>query len=261
MRASIAALLALFLSSPLHAGVITQVGSFDFSSSFGPGAGSAAFPGFLFESFPGNLGSLTHVDVSIQGVVQVSGFLPSNLFCGVFGCIGQPYPISLSVEHDYGLGFLLDPEIFYSGQHDGAATQPFGSVTSYSHAMSFTEITDLVGIAAVSSSAVPGAPIGTAVANVIPAFGATSRRSDFETPIPDTPLPLPFLSPRFEFLASGSAPQGPFQGIIRSAGAITLTYVFEDAVAVPAPGCGLILTGALVWLGFARRRASGSRLR
>jgi len=227
MRASIA-LLTLLLSSPLHAGVITQIESFDFSSAFGTGSGAAAFPGILFESFPSNLGSLTRVDLSIQGVVQVSGTLPSSLLCTP-ACVGQPYVFSLSVEHDYGLGFLVNPEILYSGQHHGAAAQPFSSSTSYSHSTSFTEITDLVGIATVSSSAVPGAPIGTANAIVLPAVGAMSLREDFETPIPDTPLPLPFLLPRFEFSASGAGLQGPFQGSIRSAGAITLTYLFDDA--------------------------------
>ena len=256
MRAALA-LFTLVISSPLQAGVITQIESFDLSTAFGSGSGAAVFPGILFESFPTNLGSLTRVDLSIQGVVQVSGTLPSSLLCTPV-CAGQPYVFSLSVEHDYGLGFLVNPEILYSGQHHGAAPQPFFSSTAYSHSMSFTEITDLIGIAAVSSSATPGAPIGTAFPSVIPPVGATARRDDFETPIPDTPLPLPFLFSRFEFSASGAGLQGPFQGSIQSGGAITLTYIFEDAVTVPAPGSGLLLTGALLWLGFARRRASQS---
>jgi hypothetical protein len=259
MRA-FAVLFALIVSSPLHAGMITQMESFDFSTGFGPGSGAAAFPGILFESFPSNLGSLTRVDVSIQGVVHVSGTLPSSLLCTPV-CIGQPYPFSLSVEHDYGLGFLVNPQILYSGQHHGASPQPFFSSTVYSHSTSFTEVTDLTGFAAVSSSAVPGGPIGTASPNVIPAFTATSLREDFETPIPDTPLLLPFLLPRFEFSASGTGLQGPFQGSIRSAGAITLTYIFDDAIAVPAPGCGLLLGGFLLWLGFAKRRTGESRRR
>ncbi len=256
MRAALA-LFTLVVSSPLHAGVITQIESFDFSTAFGPGSGAAAFPGLLFDSFPSNLGSLTRVDVSIQGVVQVSGTLPSSLLC-TLGCVPQPYPLSLSIEHDYGLGFFLNPEILYSGQHHGAAAQPFFSSTLYNHSMSFTEITDLVGIAAVSSSATPGAPIGTAFPNVIPAVAATALRSDFSTAVPDTPLPLPFLFPRFEFTASGAGLQGPFQGSIHSGGAITLTYIFDDAVSVPAPGCGLLLAGALAWLGLARRRPKPS---
>jgi hypothetical protein len=257
MRA-FAALAALSLSSPLQAGVITQVESFDFSAAFASGSGAAAFPGFLFDSFPSNLGSLTQVDVTIHGVVQVSGTLPSSLLCTPI-CVGQPYAFSLSIEHDYGLGFLINPEILYSGQHHGAAPQPFFSGTAYSHSMSFTETTDLIGISAVSSTATPGAPIGTALPIVLPAVAATALRSDFDTPIPDTPLPLTFLFPRFEFAASGAGLQGPFQGSIQSAGAITLTYSFDDPVSVPAPGCGLLLTGALIWLGFARRTSRSSR--
>ncbi len=256
MRAAFA-LFTLVISSPAHAGVITQIESFDISTGFGPGSGTVAFPGILFESFPSNLGSLTRVDATLQGVVQVSGTLPSSLLCTPV-CVGQPYVFSLSIEHDFGLGFLVNPEILYSGQHHGAASQPFFSSTAYTHSMSFTEITDLIGIAAVSSSATPGAPIGTAFPNVIPAVAATALRSDFSTAVPDTPLPLPFLFPRFEFTASGAGLQGIFHGSIQSAGAITLTYIFDDPVSVPAPGCGLLLTGALIWFGLARRRPKPS---
>lgn len=233
MKAAVA-LFTLVISSPLHAGVITQIESFDMSTQF-PGSGTVGFPGVVFDSFPSNLGSLTRVDVTIQGVVQVSGTLPSSLLCTPV-CVGQPFPFSLSIEHEYGLGFLVNPEILYSGQHHGAAAQGFFSSTTYSHSMSFTEVTDLIGIASVSSSAVPGAPIGPAAPNIVPAVGATALRSDFVTAIPDVPLPLMFLLPRFEFSANGAGLQGPFQGFITSGGAITLTYIFDDAVSVPAPG-------------------------
>jgi hypothetical protein len=251
------ALFTLAVSSPLHAGVILQIEAFEISTAFTPGSGTAVFPGgVVFDSFPSNLGSLTRVDLTIQGVVAASGILPESQLCAP-ACVPQSYPYSLSIEHDYELGFLSNPQILYSGVR-GGPQEGFASTTQYSHSMSFTETTDLIGFANVTSSAIPGAPIGTAFPVVTPAVAATALRSDFITAIPDTPLPVVFLFPRFEFSATGVGLQGAVQGFISSTGVVTLTYHFDEAVSVPAPGSGLLLAGALLWLGFARRRPGRS---
>jgi hypothetical protein len=112
--------------------------------------------------------------------------------------------------------------------------------------MSFTETTDSIGFAPVSSSATPGAPIGTTPL-VTPAVGSARNRSDFVAP-PGVPLPPTLLFPVLEFSAHGQGLQGPFHGSIASRGTITLTYFFEEA-AVPAPepvGGLLIAFGLLV---------------
>jgi hypothetical protein len=256
MRKAGFALIALVASSTVEAGVITQIDSFQLSTSFLPGAGAAADAVFAFDAFDPALGSLTQVDVAIQGTVSVVGELPFSQVCTIGGCIPQPFLFDLTIEHDYGLQFLSPgPQIRYSGLAPGVPI-PFGSVTTYSHSMSFNDITDLIGFAPVSSSATPGAPIGPAPAVVIPAIGSARDRNDFISPIPGTQFPLVFLFPILEFSAQGQGLGPPFQGQIVSTGSITLTYLFEaPAVPTPEPLGGLLIALGLVLL---RLRTGGA---
>jgi hypothetical protein len=217
-------------------------------TAFAPGGGTVADPVFAFDAFDPSLGTLTRVDVSIQGMVTVNAVLSGSQACTFAGCIPVPYEFGLTIGRDYGLEFLSPgPEIRYLGISSGFDTT-VQSTTTYSHSMSFTETTDLLGFAPVASSAVPGAPIGS-LPLVTPAVGAARDRSDFVSPIPGAAFPLVFLFPVLEFSAHGQGLQGPFHGSILSGGTIMLTYIFEEPVVpAPEPVAGFLIALGLVLL-------------
>ncbi len=100
--------------------------------------------------------------------------------------------------------------------------------------MSFTELTDLIGITQVASSSTPGSGIETVGPAVIPAIEATSLRDYFSNAFD---VPLVFLQPKQTYSLIGDVGiGGPISGNVTSQGIIRLSYIFEDSpVPVPEP--------------------------
>ncbi len=272
MQATIRTVFLVFLlmGNLAHAGVITQSQSFDILAPLMPGDLGIINP-MLLDPFDPALGSLTQVDVSIDGLVNVSAVLPDTLRCANNGCFHQPYFFDLNVVQDYGLGFLLNPEIRYTGVI-GGLPGVLSSITPYSYSMSFTEMTDSIGIASVASSATPTPPIQNVGVAVVPATGASRQREDFSNAFG---IPLVFLRPMLSYtLAGGVSIGGPVTGSIRSRGTISTTYFFDDAsiplplpepgtlplpLPLPEPDTLLLLGIGIAGLGFAGKYAGKNR--
>jgi hypothetical protein len=256
------ALFVVAIAATARGGVITQVTSFDLSTPFAVGTGASADPGFAFlERFDESLGALTRVDISISGTMHVQGELSQSLVCTI-GCVTSAYPFSLEIAHDFGLwpAGLTGPRTIYTGTASGGHIPEFAAFVDFSHDVSFTDTTDLLGFALISSSSTPTGSLLGFPAIVIPPITSALQRGDFDAPVPG--IPFASIFPVVSWLAIGT-PTGnvggpPIQGELRSNGRIDLTYTYEDAAppAVPEPATLMLMAWGWIGLRFVRRRRS-----
>jgi hypothetical protein len=251
-RVPIALILSL-CGSLAHAGLIIQTRSYEITTPFvAGGSASNIGAGFAyFDAFDPALGVLSQVDISITGSVLVDAALPLSQTC-TLGCVPAPYFADLTVEHDFGLGSLLNHQVRYVGQASGQPGQ-FASLTTYTQSTSLTEITDLAGIAGLTTGGTPGLPIPGLTMALIPPIASTLARDDFVDP---NAIPLFFLHPvqSYDFVG-GIGVGGPIAGTITSAGQISVTYLFEEPPpAVPEPGALSLFGASLVAFGIRRNR-------
>lgn len=258
MRLPLALLALVLAASTSRAGVITQSSDFDLSVPLIPGSVGTADAGFLFlERFDTSLGTLTQVDIDITARTVVVGSLPASQVPVPGGLLPQPYAFSLEIAHDFGLwpvpGGVGSPVIRYVGNASGNPTS-FVSTIDFSHALSITELTDLIGFAPVSTSSTTSGSIEGATAVFIPPVTSSVERADFEAPIPGIPLTLIF--PVLDYTWVGQGVGGPVSGSVGSTGTITVSYLYDgNQVPMPEPGAiALLVTGLALW-GHSRRRA------
>ncbi len=77
-------LISLLPITSAHAGMITQFQSFNFTTPISTGNGFAIDAGFqYFDPFDPALGSLSEVDVEIDGSLNVVAMLPSSQVCTI----------------------------------------------------------------------------------------------------------------------------------------------------------------------------------
>lgn len=228
-----------------NAGLITQTQSFDLSAGLTNGSAGAAQP-LIFETFDPGQGALTSVEISIAVQLVVLGTLPPLTTATSGGPIPQAYPFNITIDVGFGgLAFLNAPTLIYSGTAPGVPI-PFASVTSMDYAAVLTEMTDLVGLAAIVDGTVAGPPLGVGGRAYIPPGFVLNDRGDFVSPVPGFATPL-IIMPDF---SSTAILAGGLTGSIRFEGDISIDYLFEDlpVTAVPEPATsGLLAAGLLVF--------------
>jgi hypothetical protein len=237
----IAAALLVWLwgvSCPALADVRVSVSSF----STVDGTTAQAFIGVT--PFDATLGSLDSVNVTINGVLTVTGITVPNI-AGPAGPVPYPYLVSVSQDYFGLLGkyfdFNGDATFLIQGQASGVG-EPLSILRPFNYGFTFNETTDLIGfvIPSVSGGVIP------------PGGGVSGSLSDFL----DTIVPIDEIDLVQTATAFALSPPVVVTST-HAAGAIIIQYNFTPAQAtVPAPNTGALLTLGLVAFALSRRRTA-----
>jgi hypothetical protein len=167
--------------------------------------------------FDPSLGTLNRVDVAIIGTLVVQGTtLP--FLAGPFGS-PVPYQYRVKVTQDFaGLAgryfdFSGPAEFLFQATATGAG-ETFEIASSFRYDFSFTESSDLVGFAALTTTSNPASLIP-------PAAGVLGTRADFLLALP--PLDEILLTQTWQPIATSGGP-APVVSLATAQGTLTMTY-------------------------------------
>jgi len=244
LRTSICIALALLISAPASAALISQVRSWNAQL----GSPSTV----TFSPFDIDLGTLTRVNVVLGGVMTVQAFAPPLL-----DGQGNPLPYAFTILSELdtvspgGTGFDFGSEARWLTSFTvPGGGQTVAASSAFELAFEFGELSDLIGFAVVDS----------VTGFTQPPVTINGRRSDFNENVLNGLLGIQqmFLVPRLPQVNGAPVPVTP--ALLSFGGFMQLDYVYEARQAVPEPAVASLLAAALAGFVVVRRRGVARRV-